>query len=73
MSVLKKNVTTKSRRSAARAPAPAAEKTEPTLVVAVRQQTHDEERRFNTAIDLFLAEWVRQQLRSRGEQLCTKI
>lgn len=72
MAVLKKNVTTKSRRSIAGARAPATAKTEPKLVVAVQRQTLEEERQFDAAIDLFLSEWVRQQLGPRGGP-CTKI
>jgi hypothetical protein len=32
------------------------------LAVAVRRQTHEQQRQFNTALDGFLAEWVRQHL-----------
>ena len=35
---------------------------EPRIAVTVKQQTLEEERRFTVALDLFLAELVRQQL-----------
>ena len=34
----------------------------PSIAVAHRRQTHEEQRQFNAALDVFLAEWVRQQL-----------
>lgn len=34
----------------------------PALAVATRRQTPEEQRQFNAALDVFLAEWVRQHL-----------
>ena len=34
----------------------------PKVTAAIRQQTPEEERRFAAALDLFLTEWVRQEL-----------
>ncbi len=33
-----------------------------TIAVAHRRQTPEEQRQFNAALDVFLAEWVRQHL-----------
>jgi hypothetical protein len=42
------------------------QQTHPKVTVAMRRLTPEEERRLNVALDLFLAEMVRQQL-SHGE------
>ena len=34
----------------------------PSIAVAHRRQTQEEQRQFNAALDVFLAEWVRQHL-----------
>lgn len=39
----------------------------PALAVAQRRQTPDERRRFDAALDVVLAEWVRQHLATAGE------
>jgi hypothetical protein len=37
------------------------------IAVAYRRQTHEEQRQFNAALDVFLAEWVRQHLGPQGK------
>jgi len=39
----------------------------PTLAVVIRQQTSDEQQRFQTALDVLLREMVRQQIRRRRQ------
>jgi len=68
---LKKKVAKGQRRSATGAGARVATKAEPKLVVTFKQQTLEEERRFDAAIDLLLSEWVRQRLGREGK-ICTK-
>ena len=36
--------------------------------LAIRRQTAVEEQQFNAAIDLLLAEWVRQEMDGQGEE-----
>jgi len=40
--------------------------TVPKLAVKTRRQTPEEQRHYRTALELFLSEWVRQQLKSRA-------
>jgi hypothetical protein len=68
---LKKKVAKSPRRSVTGACAPDETKVEPKLVVAFKQQTLEEERRFDAAVDLLLSEWVRQRLGREGKT-CTK-
>ena len=37
-------------------------RTPPAIAVATRRQTPEDQRQFNAALDVFLAEWVRQHL-----------
>ena len=56
MSTRKKKTTTASKTKAVK----------PIVVVAVRRQTLDEERQFNSALDVLLREMVRQELGREG-------
>jgi hypothetical protein len=66
--LFKEHTVTVLKEEVARANAPAPTRPMPRrrgpldLAVAVRRQTHEQQRQFNTALDEFLAEWVRQHL-----------